>query len=186
MDLAKYWPYIAAVARQRLENNRTPRQVEDYGTQLELIGAAGELAARIFLGAPLEMSVHFDHGVDIYYNGLTIDVKATSLTPGLSHKFLQWPAGKIVKADIVILTAVNQAACHAAIVGYATKGEVKSAPVNHDRPRACMEIPIYALHPVWELIVKHYAGMKCQIVQSEALQAESPLPKWAELSPRRP
>jgi len=168
MDLTKYWPYVTDVASRRLRNNRTPRHVDDYGEQLEIIGAAGELAARIFLGAPLEMAVNFDNGVDIRYAGTTIDVKATSLTPGIARKYLQWPLGKIIKADIIILTAVNRAEMHAAVIGYATKVEVRLAPVNSDRSRPCMEIPVSALHPVWELIAKEHAGRKCRLLNSPA------------------
>ena len=52
MDLSKSWPYIVKVAERRLQNNVTERQVWEYGDDIEIMGAAGELAALRELGLP--------------------------------------------------------------------------------------------------------------------------------------
>src|SRR6186997_1989303 len=101
MDLSQAWPYIEQVATHRLANNKTKRHVTGYGEYIEVIGAAGELAARHFLQLPEDLHEHFDGGADIHYKGIRIDVKATIWTPKLTHRFLQWPIWKPVKANVV-------------------------------------------------------------------------------------
>ena len=96
MDLSRSWKYIEYIARQRLKHNQTKRHVSDYGTEIEIIGAAGELAARRFLGLSDKLHFRFDQGVDIKTPSRSIDVKATKLTPLLRHRYLQWPKKKPV------------------------------------------------------------------------------------------
>jgi len=152
------------VATERLQNNKTQYHVSEYGEKLEILGAAGEMAARIFLGAPLEMNTHFDGGVDIYHGLFKIDVKATELRSGFQYKFLQWPETKRVKSDIVLLTGVSLETRRAAVIGYVTAAMIRCAPVNRSRPKPCMEIPLSDLLPTWELIAQEQIGDKCQIV----------------------
>lgn len=152
MDLSGSWAYIESVARSRLASNKTARHVYRYGEKIEVLGVAGEIAVRRYLGLSEEVHDGFDNGVDLLYHGKRIDVKATVLTPKLSYRFLQWPAWKLVKADIIILTAVNIDLRSAVIVGYATKEEVLKAPVNYTRADPCHEISSRDLHPVWELV----------------------------------
>ena len=101
MDLKASWPYIVEVVRQRLAHNKTEYHISDYGTDIEILGAAGELAARRFLGVSEILHTEFDGGTDIYWNGIRIDVKATHLTPKVNHRYLQYPERKSVKADMV-------------------------------------------------------------------------------------
>jgi hypothetical protein len=151
MDLSRSWKYIEYIARQRLKHNQTKRHVTDYGTEIEIIGAAGELAARQFLGLSDKLHVRFDQGVDIRTRSRTIDVKATRLTPLLRHRYLQWPLKKPVVSDIVLLTAINVEEKAATIVGYATRKEIQRAPINRNRSSPCREIAIPDLHDAWEL-----------------------------------
>ena len=151
LDLQDKWGYIEKVAKERLANNRTSRHVSQYGEQIEVLGAAGELAARRFLKLPEDLHIHFDHGVDIEYHGHSIDVKATHLTKRIQYRFLQWPHWKQVKADIIIMTAVDLKNKHAEVLGYATKEEVLAAPINKERDTPCHEIPIPELKDVYDL-----------------------------------
>jgi len=153
MDLRRHWSYIGRVARKRLANNKTSRHVSEYGTDIEVIGAAGEFAARLFFGISTRLHVKFDHGTDINWRGYTIDVKATRLTPRLHHRFLQWPAWKECKTDIVLMTAVDLRGKRAIIVGWAWGEDIKKARINHDRDYPCHEIPIPNLYPTWRLFV---------------------------------
>src|SRR5512133_207525 len=97
MDLNGSWDYIERIARSRLSHNKTKRHVYDYGEGIEVIGVAGEIIVRRFLG--LDETVHegFDHGVDMSYFGMRIDVKATVLTPNANYRYLQWPNWKKVR-----------------------------------------------------------------------------------------
>jgi hypothetical protein len=155
MDLSGSWEYIQKIAESRLATNKTEHHVTEYGEGIEALGVAGEIVARRFLG--LEELVHegFDHGVDLTYGGQTIDVKATVLTPKTNFRFLQWPIWKIVKADIVLMTAVNPIQKTGVVLGYATRLEITTAPINNERKYACHEIPVINLHPAWELVVKN-------------------------------
>ena len=153
MDLRASWPYIVEVARQRLAHNKTENHVSDYGEDIEILGAAGELAARRFLGVSELLHTEFDGGIDIVWNGIRIDVKATHLTPKVNNRYLQWFEEKPVKADIVLLTAVHLNLKRAAVIGYATRREVLNAPVNYERDYPCHEISVRQLHPSWELIM---------------------------------
>lgn len=154
MDLTTAWPYIEDVARSRLSHNKTEHHVSCFGEGIEVIGVAGEVLVRRFLGVTEQVHEGFDHGVDINYFGLRIDVKATVLTPNASFRFLQWPNWKRVRADLIVMTAVDPINQYGTIIGYARKNEILAAPVNPNRPFPCHEIPFTALHPAWELIVE--------------------------------
>jgi hypothetical protein len=154
MDLSGSWEYIQSIARSRLAHNRTPRHVSAYGDGIEVLGVAGELCARRFLGLDEKVHEGFDHGIDIDYCGKAIDVKATVLTPKVNFRRLQWPLWKRVKADLVLFTAIDPITMQGAVIGYATKDEVLNSPVNVDRCTPCHEIPISDLHPAWELIME--------------------------------
>ena len=153
MDLTERWAYIERVAKERLENNITPYHVSRYGPEIEVIGAAGELAARYFLGLDPVLHTEFDGGRDLKWRGKTVDVKATKLTPYLAHRYLQFPKNKKVKSDIILLVAVDVFKKQAAVVGYATKDEMMTSPINFTRHQPCHEISVRKLHPTWELLV---------------------------------
>lgn len=153
MDLSASWDYIADIARRRLEHNQTGRHVSDYGPEIEVLGAAGELAARRFLGLDERLHENFDGGADLRWYGRRVDVKATHLTPRVHYRFLQWPEWKPVIADIVLMAVVDMRTRTATILGYANRTEVLEAPINPERAYPCHEIPITALHPAWELVV---------------------------------
>ncbi len=152
MDLSGSWSYIGQIAQERLQHNKTSRHVSDYGTDIEILGAAGELAARRFLNLPETLHTHFDHGVDILLESHKIDVKATVLTTQIEHRFLQWPYWKRIRSQIILLTAVSIPNQSAIIIGYAKKTEILNAPVNTMRARPCHEIPVKDLHPASKLL----------------------------------
>jgi hypothetical protein len=154
MDLTGSWKYIEEVARSRLAHNRTPRHIPGYGDELEILGAAGELAARRFLGFDDRLHTHFDGGVDMAINGKTLDVKATHITPKIRYRYLQWPVSKKVVSDYIVLTGVDMQTRQAVVIGYATRIEIQNAPVNTQRLSPCHEIPVWKLHPAWELLVR--------------------------------
>jgi hypothetical protein len=154
MDLSGSWQYIEDVARNRLAQNKTKRHVSDYGEGIEVIGVAGEVIARRFLGLPELIHEKFDHGIDINYLGMKIDVKATIMTPGANYRFLQWPNWKKIQADYIVMTVIDPVNKNGTIIGYALKYEMQTAPVNQTRSTPCHEIPFTHLHPAWELIIE--------------------------------
>ena len=149
MNLTASWPYIEKIAAKRLAHNKTPRHVSLYGPEIETIGAAGELAARRFLGLPEILHTHFDGGTDIVVGKTRIDVKATKLDP--AHKYMQWPYWKWVKAPIILMTMVDIAAKKVLVVGYATQEDVMGAEINMKRSTWCYEIPIKCLRKASDL-----------------------------------
>lgn len=154
MDLSGSWPYIEATARNRLAHNKTKRHVSDYGEGIEVIGVAGELIVRRFLGLAEHVHEGFDNGVDINYFGMRMDVKATILTPNANYRFLQWPNWKKVRADYIVMTLIDPVNKVGTITGYAMKDEILRSPINQTRQTPCHEIPVTDLHPAWELIVE--------------------------------
>jgi hypothetical protein len=167
MDLSRSWAYIEQVANHRLENNKTERHVAEYGTYIEVIGAAGELAARRFLGLSEELHEHFDGGTDLFYKDIRVDVKATVWTTKIARRYLQYPIWKPVRADVVLLTAINIDRRSALILGYARPDDLKRAPVNNTRDYPCVEIPIPKLRKAsWLLLAESlddlYPGTKTQ------------------------
>jgi hypothetical protein len=154
MDLSGSWEYIEKAARGRLAHNKTKRHVYDYGESLEIIGVAGEVIARRFLGLPELVHEGFDNGIDIEYFGMKMDVKATILTPNASHRFLQWPDWKKIHAEYIIATVIDPINQLGTVIGYARKSEIFNAPINKTRSTPCHEIPFVELHPAWELIVE--------------------------------
>jgi hypothetical protein len=152
MDLSREWAYIEQVAQHRLANNQTERHVAQYGTYIEVIGAAGELAARRFLQLDENLHEHFDGGADILYKGIRIDVKATLWTKKVLNRYLQWPIMKAIRADVILLTAVNQEKKSAIILGYALPHEVGRAPLNTERRFPCYEIPVTKLRKANRLL----------------------------------
>ena len=154
MDLSGDWDYIEFIADQRRALNQTPRHIPvDY---LEVIGAAGELAARRLFGMPEDLHIHFDHGKDFVWKGISVDVKATILTPKLEHRYLQWPREKRIKASIILMVAVDTETKQAVPVGYATRDEISKAPINWTRQEPCREISTRDLHQAWELFSSQF------------------------------
>ncbi len=151
MNLSGSWDYIQDVARSRLAHNKTRRHVTEFGPGIELLGVAGEIVARRFLGIEEKLHDGFDHGVDIDWFGMKIDVKATVLTPKVNFRYLQWPIWKKVKSDIILFTTIDPLSKTGTVLGYATKDEILKAPVNSERFTACHEVPVSELHPAWEL-----------------------------------
>lgn len=149
MDLSGDWEYITEIANVRRAHNRTPRHIDVF--YLEVIGAAGELAARRFLGLREELHRGFDGGCDFYWHGRAVDVKTTKFTPLVAHRYLQWPVWKQIKSEIVLMVGVSEAERIAVPLGFAFADEVLAAPINTQRATACHEIPVPELHPVWEL-----------------------------------
>jgi len=125
--------------------------VSKYGRQIEVLGAAGELAARRSLGLNDHLNTGFDGGVDLTWRGYTIDVKATRLTKALMYRHLQWPMSKTVKSEIALLMAVDVSKKMAVAVGWAWASEIRQAPINKVRDYPCRELPVRSLHPFWEL-----------------------------------
>lgn len=154
MDLSGSWSSIQNTAKSRLCHNKTVFHISDYGEGIEVIGAAGEVAARRFFGLSETLHTGFDHGCDMVFAQKRIDVKATILTPKLNHRFLQWPQSKRVKAEIILLTAVDPISMQAVVVGYATKAEIELALINETRAYPCREISVMKLHPPYELIME--------------------------------
>lgn len=159
MDLSGHWSYLEYIAEKRLEKNKTSRHVYDYGPEIELMGAAGELAARRILGQSTKLHATFDGGADLMWRGYRVDVKTTKLTPKLNFRNLQWPKGKPIRADIVLMMAVSLRDKEATAVGWLTADKVRAAPINCDRAYPCHEIPVTKLEPIWSLYVveKRYA-----------------------------
>jgi len=163
MNLEHHWAYVLDIAAQRLANNKTPKHNAKYGDDIEIMGAAGELAARIFLGEPLRMGVHFDGGVDIQCGHWSVDVKATKFTPGIAHRYLQWPIWKTVRSDVILMTVVNIETKQATIIGYAMKTDLENATANMARDVPCVEIPFTSLRAPWELVAEKEFNI-CSIV----------------------
>lgn len=154
MKISGSWPFIIRKARSRLAHNKTRRHVSQYGEGIEIMGVAGELVVRRFLGLDEEIHERFDHGVDIDYYGMKIDVKATVMTPNANYRFLQWPNWKRVRAEYIVMTLIDMIHQEGTIVGYATREEMMAAPINPYRNTPCHEIPFTELHPIWELQVE--------------------------------
>ncbi len=159
MNLSGSWQYIQMTARSRLEHNKTSRHVSEYGEGIEVLGAAGEIVARRFLGVAEVLHDGFDGGCDILFHEMRIDVKATVLTPKVHYRFLQWPLNKHVRSDIILMTAVDPIHMMGTLLGYATREEVLRAPVNYQRKYPCAEIPVNNLHPVHLLLMEALSRM---------------------------
>jgi hypothetical protein len=151
MDLRGSWEYIERIARSRLALNKTAHHVSDFGEEIEVMGVAGEVAARRFLGLSEKVHLGFDRGSDLEFVGYKIDVKATRMTARMEHRYLQWPLWKRIQADIVLMTAVDVRLKLATVLGFSWKEEIEHAPINMTRRQPCREIPVAQLHPMWEL-----------------------------------
>ncbi len=171
MDLSGSWDYIQWVACERLKHNKTSHHVSVFGPEIETLGAAGELAARRFFGLNEELHTRFDGGTDFLLEGMHIDVKTTVLTRRIQRRFLQWPHWKPVKADLVLMTAVNPDRKIAVVIGYATKSEILHAPVNSLRAYPCNEIPVQELHPASDLLTIAHRRPKAYPVRRRFGQA---------------
>jgi len=156
VDFSREWKYLQQVAARRLKNNKTSHHVSQYGEEIELIGAAGELAARRFLGISQSLHEKFDGGVDLEWQGRTVDVKATRLTSKIQFRNLQWPEKKVIRAEIILMTAVDTKTRQATVIGYALAKEVMDAPINRTRDYPCHEIPVPKLHPAYLLISQRH------------------------------
>jgi hypothetical protein len=148
MNLRSDWPYIQQIAAERLRNNKTPRHRAKYGTEIEIIGAAGELAARRFLGLSEQLGTTFDGGIDLSLHGLTIDVKSTKPW----SKWLQLAYYKRVAADVLLMMSVNVKKKTAIPRGFAWREEILAAPIDISVDDACHRIHIDELHPIHELL----------------------------------
>jgi hypothetical protein len=148
MDLGSDWPYIQRIAAERLRHNKTTHHRANYGTEIEVMGAAGELAARRYLGLDEELGTHFDGGVDLSLHGVTVDVKSTRPY----SKWLQVAYYKRVAADIILMMAVNLKRQTARPFGFAWREEILGAPLDLRMDDTCHRIPVEELHSVQELL----------------------------------
>lgn len=148
MDLSSDWPYIQHIAAERLRHNKTTHHRARYGTEIEIMGAAGELAARRYLGLNEELGTHFDGGVDLFLHGLSIDIKSTRPY----SKWLQVAYFKRVSADLILMMAVSIKHKTARPFGFAWREEILSAPLDLRMDDACHHIPVEELHPAQELL----------------------------------
>ncbi len=169
IDLYASWGYLEQIAAERLVNNRTNRQFslgdtpeerKAYMGDLEIIGAAGELAARLFLHLPAHLHTSFDGGTDIVWRNWNLDVKATPLRSNMQNSNLQWPSWKWIKSDIILLTAVDLRGKFAEMIGFAWNNELACAPHNPDAKVPCHEIPVPELHNIWNLWDLHDKQLK--------------------------
>jgi hypothetical protein len=153
MRIGQYQEYILAVAEQRLRLNKHRKgHVSHWGDQLEKIGAAGELAARLLLSAsPTKLSNGFDDGVDLYWRGYAIDVKSIMPTKPLGRYNLRIPVTSSLTADIFLLMAADVEEWKAFPIGWAWREEVAQAPINLQAYNPCRDIPVPELHRLWEL-----------------------------------
>jgi hypothetical protein len=151
MDLTGSWDYILSIARSRLARNKTANHIDNYGEEIEVLGVAGEIIARRFLGLPERVHSCFDNGTDLVFGGVKMDVKTTQLTSRVSFRYLQWPVWKEVKAPIVLMAAVHMKHKYGTVLGYALKDEILSAKLNTTRFTPCHEIPVVDLHQPYEL-----------------------------------
>jgi len=144
--------YVEYVACERLKHNKTPRHVSQFGETIETMGAAGELAARRHFGPPEQLGTRFDGGSDFVYLAQTFDIKATQWTRKIQFRFLQLPVWKPIKADIILLTAVDVECKKVILLGYASRFEILTALINSTRFYPCHEIPVQNLHPSIDLM----------------------------------
>ena len=147
MNLRSDWPYIQQIAAERLRNNKTPRHRAKYGTEIEVMGAAGELAARRFLGLPEILGTTFDGGVDLSTHGITVDVKSTKPW----SKWLQVAYYKRVSADVILMMSVDMNKREVVPFGFAWRQEIFSAPLDLRMDDACHRIHISDLHDIEDL-----------------------------------
>jgi hypothetical protein len=112
------------------------------------MGAAGELAARRYLGLDETLGTHFDGGVDLTLHGLTVDIKSTRPW----SKWLQIAYYKRVVADVVLMMSINLKYQTAQPFGFAWREEVLNAPLDLRMDDACHHIPVEELHSVQELL----------------------------------
>jgi hypothetical protein len=135
MNLQADWGYILEVAERRLRNNRTHRHIVSEKGRLEIIGAAGEVAARRFLGLPEKLHNHFDGGVDLNWRGYRVDVKSTAISDHLGKQYLQYPEYKWINADIILMMGIDLDRQEATVIGFATCAAPIAAPYGYRWPR---------------------------------------------------
>jgi len=151
MLLRNSWDYIIRTSEARLRNNKTKfhKDIEN----IELIGAAGELAAQRFLGIKESLHTGFDGGIDFYWRGWSVDVKATRLHENLHKLYLQYPADKKIKSDIIFMVGVCVDAMEATEIGWTSGNIMRKAEVNQERRWPCREIPVTDLAPPWGMFI---------------------------------
>jgi hypothetical protein len=143
MDLRADWGYILDLAARR-RRSQNQWYIPNDGSY-DIIGAAGELAARRFFGLPEDLHAGYDGGVDFIYRGVKVDVKSTLMRHLRKEGLLQWPRRKEIKADIVLLMCIDLEAQRATPVGYATRDIILNARQNDTSKVPCFEVPIEAL-----------------------------------------
>jgi hypothetical protein len=152
MNLRDDWDYILKKAQERYSKVRTQWHVNRYGNRLEIMGAAGEVAARRLLRLERDLHVGFDGGIDFMWRGKKVDVKATRKYPHVECTALQWPLTRQINADLIILVLVDAENKEADIVGYITKAELENARTNLSASIPCLEVPTTKFHCIYELL----------------------------------
>lgn len=157
IDLWDVWPYILYIAKERLRYNKTVRHIENDGTY-EILGAAGELAARRFLRMNEKLHIKFDHGADLLlFEGTRkhriVNVKATHWDP--YHHYLLWPTTCHICCDIAMSTLVDIPNKRAKIAGWTTSQAVANATINPKRDQECHEIRLEKLLSPYLLFLPH-------------------------------
>lgn len=148
IDLKPHWKNIQRVAKIRLASNKTNHHVYRFKNKLEIMGAAGEVAAHLYLGLSPEIHLEFDDGVDLEWRGWTVDVKTARAE--IKRLALQIPLRKIkdrlLNSEIYLLTTVDIKKREANIIGYTWRGAILKAKPNYTRPVPCKEIYAWDLY----------------------------------------
>jgi len=118
-----------------LERIAEQRQKKDYSStkrwagNTDLIGVCGEKIVSIATGLPMDEAVRpeGDAGYDFVHNGHSYDVKATQYDN--DPHLLEFPDKDIV-ADVLVLVYVNVDERYGKILGWATRGQMISAPLK--------------------------------------------------------
>jgi hypothetical protein len=91
MNLSAHWHYIEDIARRRLEHNKTENHISRYGSQIEVLGAAGELAALLVVPGPGEtLVVGTIHGRSVFPCGEAQDIDEWILGESKPIDVIKW------------------------------------------------------------------------------------------------
>jgi len=160
MLITDAWDYILDVARERLVANFHRHNSHRLGDHIEVLGVAGELAARRFLGLPERVLGVGDPGWDIEIPSTdvlgdpyvwTIDVKSRPWIEGFWRMPLQWPLHKPMRADLALLVFVHLAERRAAVVSFAGKEDLEAAPIDTGGLMPCRLVDPQNMQPATRL-----------------------------------
>jgi len=153
VDLSDVWETICDIAAKRRGLNKTLSHRLENDGHFDILGCAGEYALQRWLGVEAFARVTLpllDKGVDFFWNGKSLGMRASYFWPNWRFMHLQSPAYRTWLPDVLVCGLLDDRAETRVVwlAGWSTGAQILAAPIRRNVYNPCHEISITRLQPM--------------------------------------